>query len=91
MGREEHPDVLRDGLCRVHDRGGVCSGGVGVSDGRVLTPDDPNNLYSDIIPTHRLSTTEEIAATVVFLASDYSSNTTGQVVVVDGGASQIGF
>lgn len=33
----------------------------------------------------RLTTSEEIAATVVFLASGRSSHTTGQIVVVDGG------
>lgn len=33
----------------------------------------------------RLTTSEEIAAMVVFLASERSSHTTGQIVVVDGG------
>lgn len=71
--------------------GGVCSGGVGLSDKPVMIPDDSNNLYAEIIPTHRLSTTTEIAAAALFLASDFSSNTTGQIMVIDGGASQIGF
>jgi L-fucose dehydrogenase len=33
----------------------------------------------------RMTTTEEIANTVVFLLSDRSSHTTGQIIYVDGG------
>jgi NAD(P)-dependent dehydrogenase (short-subunit alcohol dehydrogenase family) len=39
----------------------------------------------DVIPTRRLSTPEEIADVVVFLASDASRAITGEVIAADGG------
>ena len=71
--------------------GGVASGGVGVSDKPQRAPDDPSLPYLDIIPSGRHSTAREIAAAICFLASDWSANTTGQVLTIDGGASVIGF
>lgn len=38
-----------------------------------------------LVPTGRLSKPEEIAAAVLFLASDYSGNTTNHIMVIDGG------
>ncbi len=38
-----------------------------------------------LVPLGRLSKPEEVAAAVLFLASDWSANTTGQIIVVDGG------
>jgi L-fucose dehydrogenase len=50
---------------------------------------DPNaaraRIESRIPLGHRMTTAEEIAATVVFLLSDKSSHTTGQHLYVDGG------
>ena len=37
------------------------------------------------IPLGRLGTVEDIANSVMFLASDYASYVTGQTIVVDGG------
>ena len=71
--------------------GGVASGGVGVSDKPRRAPDDPSLPYLDLIPSGRHSTAQEIAAAICFLASDWSANTTGQVLTIDGGASVIGF
>jgi NAD(P)-dependent dehydrogenase (short-subunit alcohol dehydrogenase family) len=39
----------------------------------------------DVIPTRRVSTPEEVADTVVFLASDASRAITGEVISADGG------
>ena len=39
----------------------------------------------DVIPTRRLSTPEEVADVVVFLASDVSRAITGEVIAADGG------
>lgn len=70
--------------------GGVISGGVGISDKAEKAPDDPSLPYLDMIPSGRHSLTEEIAGTACFLCSDYSRNTMGQILAVDGGASIIG-
>jgi len=44
------------------------------------------------VPSGRvLNTPEEIAAAAAFLCSDLSGNTTGQVLVIDGGASAVGY
>ena len=44
------------------------------------------------VPTGRvMNTPEEIAAAAAFLCSDLSGNTTGQVMVIDGGASIVGY
>jgi len=37
------------------------------------------------IPLHRLATADEVAATVVYLASPAAAAMTGQVLVLDGG------
>ncbi len=68
----------------------------------VLTPmyaqwlqkfDDPEEKLKEItrrIPLEqRMTTTEEIAATVLFLASDRSSHTTGQYLFPDGGYTHL--
>ena len=69
-----------------------------VAPAEVLTPlyedwvkslDDPGKSVDEIcgrIPLgNRMTTPEEIANTVVFLASDRSSHTTGQILYPDGG------
>jgi len=49
-------------------------------------PDAAKKAIADLVPfTQRLTTPEEIAQTIVFLASECSSHTTGQLVYVDGG------
>lgn len=62
--------------------------------GGVLTPamEEMNfdNKIFESIPLGRLSKTEEIANTILFLTSDKASMITGQAIVVDGGASSVG-
>jgi len=49
-------------------------------------PDAAKKAIADLVPfAQRLTTPEEIAKTIVFLASECSSHTTGQLVYVDGG------
>ena len=49
-------------------------------------PEAAKKAIADIVPfAQRLTTPEEIAQTIVFLASECSSHTTGQLVYVDGG------
>ena len=49
-------------------------------------PEAVKKAIADLIPfAQRLTTPEEIAKTIVFLASKSSSHTTGQLVYVDGG------
>ena len=51
-------------------------------------PEAAKKTIADIVPfEQRLTTPEEIAQTIVFLASDRSSHTTGQLIFVDGGYS----
>jgi 3-oxoacyl-[acyl-carrier protein] reductase len=49
-----------------------------------MTPEARETL-SQQIPLERLGTPNDVAATVAFLASDFASYITGQVLVVDGG------
>ena len=46
-------------------------------------------ILSEIPLEHRMTTEEEIANTVVFLLSDKSSHTTGQLLFVDGGYTHL--
>jgi len=48
-------------------------------------PEEENTLKSGVIPMKRQGTTDEVAKAVLWLFSDDSSFTTGQVVSVDGG------
>mgnify|MGYP000091242113 CR=1 FL=1 len=48
-------------------------------------PEDVQKKYLEIIPLRRPGTPQDVAHAALFLASDYSSYITGQVIVVDGG------
>jgi 3-oxoacyl-[acyl-carrier protein] reductase len=53
----------------------------------VVDDDRLRAKWIDTIPLGRIGTTDEIARTAVFLASEDASFMTGQVLVVDGGAN----
>ena len=57
------------------------------SPSRAATGSDPNYLKTMLerIPLHRLTTAEEVAAAVAFLASPEAASISGQVLVIDGG------
>ena len=48
---------------------------------------DGTQFFNDIIPLHRHVRADEVARSVLFLASDASSFTTGSLLMVDGGMS----
>ena len=48
---------------------------------------DGTAFFNEMIPLHRHGTAEEIARSVLFLASDQSSFTTGAMLMADGGMS----
>ena len=48
---------------------------------------DGTEFFDEIIPMHRHATADEVARSVLYLASDQSSFTTGTVLSVDGGMS----
>ena len=43
------------------------------------------------VPTGRLSDPEGIAGMALYLCSEWSENTTGQVIVIDGGSTAVGY
>ena len=47
--------------------------------------EDARSALNSQIPLERLGTAKDVAGAVAFLASDYASYITGQVIVVDGG------
>jgi 3-oxoacyl-[acyl-carrier protein] reductase len=51
---------------------------------RALTPEQRENVLK-AVPLGRVATAEEIAAGVVYLASDEASYVTGQVLRINGG------
>jgi NAD(P)-dependent dehydrogenase (short-subunit alcohol dehydrogenase family) len=48
---------------------------------------DGTQFFNDIIPLHRHVRPDEVARSVLYLASDASSFTTGSLLMVDGGMS----
>jgi L-fucose dehydrogenase len=59
----------------------------------IATMEDPDAKLKDIVKNiplgHRMTTAEEIANMVVFLLSEASSHTTGQLIHVDGGYTHL--
>ena len=63
----------------------VCPGLVRTDFARALWEDGRGDAIAEVLPLKRLGEPEDIARTVLFLASDASSWMTGHAVLVDGG------
>ncbi len=72
--------------------GGVASRGIGAGGGQPPAPEQDAGGGPDMspIPSGRFTDPREVAGTAMFLLSELSGNTTGQVIVIDGGASVVG-
>lgn len=70
--------------------GGTLTMGVGAAADSAIEgpPDSPNVGY---IPTGKLNDPYQVANLAVFLCSNLSGNTTGQIMVIDGGSSAVGY
>ena len=55
----------------------------------MLESDDPRAMVVDQVPRKRIGTAEDIAGTVILLASRAGAFTTGATIPVDGGISTI--
>jgi NAD(P)-dependent dehydrogenase (short-subunit alcohol dehydrogenase family) len=71
-----HPGPLDNGFQQ------SVEAGLGAAIGR-----DGTAFFNDMIPLHRHGTPDEIARSVLYLASDQASFTTGAMLMVDGGMS----
>ena len=49
------------------------------------TPQELRDAWMPLIPQHKMGDPEELAATVIYLACDFSTYTTGADLIVDGG------
>jgi NAD(P)-dependent dehydrogenase (short-subunit alcohol dehydrogenase family) len=65
----------------------VAPGGVNTA----ARPGGPSTDMLESIPLKRLTEPWEVAAAVCFLASGHAANITGQVLVIDGGGSVVGY
>jgi len=63
--------------------------GIGLAAAKEFVNEGAYVFMSDVIPLGRPATTDEIANTVVFLASDDSGYVTGAELFVDGGFAQV--
>jgi NAD(P)-dependent dehydrogenase (short-subunit alcohol dehydrogenase family) len=71
--------------------GGVASQGLGADAGKApAQPPMDGGPDMSPVPSGRFTDPQEVAGTAMFLLSGMSGNTTGQVIVIDGGASVVG-
>ena len=84
----EHSRYLAAALAKDGIRSNTISPGYvwsGIFNGRIDMPG--HDAMLEVVPMHRFGTNDEIASTVLFLASDASSYVTGTDIRVDGGYS----
>lgn len=67
---------------------GICPGPIATE---MANMKNPNDLYNGSSPRKRYATPEEIASTIIFLASGVADNMVGTIIVSDGGEIERGY
>jgi 7-alpha-hydroxysteroid dehydrogenase len=87
MTRAMAPELAPKIRINAIEVGGVETAGLA----QVMTDDEVRRQLEDGTPMHRVGQVEDIAAAVVYLASDASSWVTGKIFEVDGGVESPAF
>ena len=67
----------------------ISPGAIGDTAAFAALPKEATDFFVSLVPLGRFGVSKEVAAAVLYLASDESRFTTGIDLVVDGGMSQV--